>query len=244
MTAPRVIVTRPSPDAESFSAALAEAGFTAIPSPVMEIKTLGAPADLARVGAIAFTSANGARAFAQTSPVRDLPVFTVGQASASEAERLGFMIAARAEGDVESLARVISEAKRSGAIEGEILHIAGSERAGDLVALLGQEGINARRAVLYVAEAVTDLSEEARTALAEAAPAEWVAVFSPRSARLFIEQAARAGLTERLKEVGALCLSEAVARAAALAPFGKIVIAAERTGECMIEALCGAASPA
>lgn len=237
MRAPRVIVTRPSPDAEAFAAELARAGFAPILSPAMAIRTREGPVDLAGVGALAFTSANGVRAFAENSPVRGLPVFAVGEATAAEAKAQGFDVAAVGQGDVESLARIVSDAKRRGRIDGAVLHVAGGDRAGDLVALLESEGVPARRAVLYVAEPVTDLSGAARAALAETPPAEWVAFFSPRTARLFIAQTGRAGLGDRLENVGALCLSEAVADAARAAPFARVAVAAARSGAAMIEAL-------
>ena len=136
-TQPRVIVTRPEEDAARFSTALAGAGFAPALSPVLAIKFRDAaePLDaaLAGAGGLAFTSANGVRAFARLTSRRDLPAFAVGRVSAAEATEAGFSDVAAASGDVESLAAVIADA--AGRLNGPVAHIAGSERRGDLIAL-------------------------------------------------------------------------------------------------------------
>ncbi len=224
-----VINTRPSPDADAFSDAIRAAGATAILSPVMKIDFRGAAAPVAPGEALAFTSANGVRAFARANADRSASVFAVGAATADEARRAGFADVQAAEGDVESLANLISKAKgiRS------VLHLAGTDRAGDLVAALGAKGLAARRLVLYDTVPEADLSEAARAALSENAADCAVGLFSPRSAALFFAQAVRAGLEERLSVATLLALSGAVAAAALPDQWGRVKIAHQRTVEAM-----------
>jgi uroporphyrinogen-III synthase len=234
----KVIVTRPSPDAEAFAAEISRLGAEPILSPVMAIRIRKAPVDLEGIGALAFTSANGVRAFCANSSDRDCPVFAVGEATAAAVRAAGFADVRAASGDVESLAALIAEAKPSLSV----LHLAGSERAGDLAALLAESGVAARRAVLYDAEKIARFSPEAEEALAKNPRDAAVVLFSPRSARLFLEQAASAGLTEKLRDALALCLSAEVAAALGGSAWRRIEIAAERTGEAMAQLVVAALS--
>ncbi|MCA8895771.1 MAG: uroporphyrinogen-III synthase [Amphiplicatus sp.] len=229
----RIIVTRPAPDAEAFAALARTAGFEPVLSPVMAIDFGKAPPSLKGVGALAFTSANGVRAFCGLSGDRSLPVFAVGAMTAEEARRDGFENVIAAGGDVASLTEAIAAAPTSG----DVLHIAGAERAGDLVAALETRGVGARRAVLYEAVPVTSLADEAVASLAGEPAAEAAALFSPRSASLFIALVRQAGLEARLADVVAACLSEAVADAVRGVQWKSVVIAGERNSESLLAAL-------
>lgn len=212
-------------------------------APLMEIEIKRRPADLEGVGALAFTSANGVRAFAANSTVRKRSVFAVGRATAEAASKEGFAEIRVAAGDVAALARTIADARAE--IDGAVLHVAGSDRAGDLTAALDGHGVPARRAVLYKARAVDALPLAARKALEARPPVQWAALFSPRTAALFVSLVRDAGLEDRLGAVRAACLSAAVADAARDAAWRSRDIAAERTAESMVALMRGddAASP-
>lgn len=225
----KVINTRPAPDADAFTAAIRAAGAEAVLSPVMAIRFRDEAAPVEEGEALAFTSANGIRAFARASPQRRQKIFAVGDATAEEARRLGFSAIETADGDVNSLAALIAATKGSL----KILHLAGSDRAGDLVAALASRGVPARRLVLYDAVPAADLSAAARAALA-AEPRECaVGLFSPRSAALFYAQSVRGGVEDRLSEATLLALSEAVAAAALPDRWRTVKIAGERTLDAM-----------
>jgi uroporphyrinogen-III synthase len=231
----KVINTRPAPDADAFTAAIRRAGAEPILSPVMAIRFRDESAAVEPGEALAFTSANGVRAFARANPDRRLSVFAVGTATADEARRAGFAAVATAAGDVDSLAALIAGTK--GPLQ--ILHFAGSDRAGDLAAALASRGIPARRLVLYDALPAAALSPEARAALASEAQNCAVGLFSPRSAALFYAQAVRAGVEERLSKATLLAFSEAVAAAALPDRWRRVKIARDRTLDAM-SALIGA----
>jgi len=231
----RVIVTRPEPDAGAFADLCAANGFNPVRAPLMTLDVFRRAPDLDGAGALAFTSANGARAFAANSNIRTLIVFAVGGATAEAARAAGFGDIRAAGGDVDDLARVIAGAR--GELEGAVVHVAGSDRAGDLVAALGAAGVAARREVLYAARAVDALPPAARDALRTAGSVLWAALFSPRTARLFVRLAREAGLAARLAGTRAACLSDAVADAAREqgARWGSLEVAADRTMESMID---------
>ena len=229
---PRVIVTRAEPDGQIFADQLRAHGLDPVLAPVMRIEIAKAPVALAGVGALAFTSANGVRAFAANSERRDLLVFSVGPVTGEAARGAGFTEIRSADGDVDSLAGHI--AAESASIRGALLHVAGEDRAGDLVALLAAKGIDARRQSLYAARPADALSAAAHAALADAAPADWVSLFSPRTARIFLELVDRAGLSSRLSHCRAACLSEAVADAARQAHWAGLGVARERSAESLI----------
>jgi hypothetical protein len=89
------LITRPEEDARPLAEALAARGVATVIEPLLAIRPLPEAAsdlakDLAGVQALLFTSANGARAFAELSPRRDIGVLAVGDATASAARGLGF----------------------------------------------------------------------------------------------------------------------------------------------------------
>lgn len=237
MAGMKIIITRPSPHAETFAAEVRRFGAEPVLSPVMAIRHRRVDIDLDGIVALAFTSANGVRAFAANSPRRDIAVFAVGAATAAAARMEGFDCVRSAGGDVESLAELISLSKPTRIV----LHLAGSERAGDLIATLARKAVAARRAVIYDAVATDDLSAEAKAALAADGANSAVVFFSPRSARLFLAQAATAGLSARLAEAAAFCLSAEVAIAAGAGRWAAIDIAATRDVDGVL-ALVGARS--
>lgn len=234
----KVIVTRPSPDAEHFAAELVRVGADPALSPAMAILRRDSAIDLEGVGALAFTSANGVRAFAALSDVRTLSVFAVGPATAEAAREAGFATVSTAESDVESLAALISQSKPASIV----LHLAGSERTGDLVAALARKGVMARRAVIYDAVEIEELAPSAKAILADPEEKPAVVFFSPRSARLFLAQVKRASLSDRLKDCLALCLSDEIAAAIRAEEWSAIKIASSRDSEAMLRLVSEAIS--
>lgn len=234
----KIIVTRPSPDAERFAAELARIGADPALSPVMAILRRDSAIDFEGAGAFAFTSANGVRAFAALSDVRTLPVFAVGPVTAEAAREAGFAGVSTANGDVESLAAFISQSKPASTV----LHFAGSEQAGDLVEALARKGVKARRTVIYDAVEIEDLAPEAAATLADPGEKPAVVFFSPRSARLFLAQVKRAALQGRLKDCLALCLSDEIAAVIRAEKWSAIRVASSRGGEAMLRLVAEAIS--
>lgn len=193
-----VWITRARPGAEATAARVAALGFTPIVDPLLEVASLNVAIDLPGVAGLAFTSANGAQAFARLSAERSLPVFTVGHATARAATEAGFANVSSADGDVEDLARLIAAAG-----VGPVLWAGAREPAGDLVALLRERGVDARGVAVYE---TLDREPDEQTLARLDAPLTAL-VHSPRAARrLAAILRKRPSPTLRV-----LCLSEAVA---------------------------------
>jgi uroporphyrinogen-III synthase len=224
----QVLVTRPEPDASEFAALCRENGLAPVLCPLMEVVFETAAVDLTGVGALAFTSANGVRAYLANSDDKTLPVFAVGEATARTAADAGFKEVKTAGGDVEALAGLIAGHRES--LSGTVLHIAGAARAGDLIAALEAQHIAARRMTLYTMHE----AEALPAAALSLAAADWVALFSPRTAALFAKLVERAGAGERFGNMRAACLSDAVAEAAGAMAWRSVHVARARNAAAMI----------
>jgi uroporphyrinogen-III synthase len=207
----RILITRPREDADSFAASLAARGIEVVVEPLLTIQPVPNPAiDLSNVQAVLFTSANGARCFAAAEARRDVKVFTVGDGSAAAARALGFADIESAAGDVTSLATLVADRLKAG--DGALLHAAGSSLAGDLKGQLEAAGFTVRRVTLYDAVPAGEMPPGTLMNL-RLGGIDAVALFSPRSARTFVDLWRKAGGAKNgLKDVTALCLSAAVAR--------------------------------
>src|ERR1700674_2697706 len=188
----QALVTRPREESETLAAALAVRGIETRIDPLMEIRFFTSAAlDLAGVQAVLCTSANGVRALARLSDERAVPLFAVGEASAARAREEGIAHVESAGGNVDDLARLAGEQLRPD--KGRLLHVAGSDVAGDLAGELRRAGFAVERAVLYEARPATGLSAATARALV-AGLVDFALFFSPRSAAIFARLAERAGI--------------------------------------------------
>lgn len=173
----RAWITRASPGAVVTAGRVRALGWEPLIAPVLKTQILPASIDLAGVGALAFTSANGVRAFSAQVGERDLTVFAVGAATAQTARDAGFKAVLSAEGDVTALGTFIIA--RAGVLEGAVLHAGAAELAGDLVAQLQGAGVLAQVAAVYetvIAQAPADI-------IARLDSIQAVLVHSPRAGR-------------------------------------------------------------
>ena len=222
----RFLVTRSRPEAESLADELARRGHEALIEPLLEIRTAADAAarigSLSGIQALLFTSANGVRAFTESSAERGLPAFAVGDSTAAAAREAGFARVESAQGDVEALADLVRTRLRPQ--DGALFHGAARQVAGDLKGLLERQGFALRRTVLYEAVMATRLSESAVGAIADG-KLDGVLFFSPRTARGFVRLAESQNLLPALARCSAVCLSAAVADAVAGPPWGRVLVA-------------------
>ena len=207
----KIWITRAQPAADATAERVRALGHEAIVAPLLAVRPLAdAQVDLSGVAALAFTSANGVRAFADLSGERSLRVFAVGAATAQAARAAGFKLVLSADGDVDALAEGI--AKRRGELRGAVLHPGALEPAGDLVGALEAQGLRARRLVLYETAPV-QLSDAKAGELVQA---DAVLLHSPKAAKVL------AGLlkTHPAPTLRALGLSKAVVRPLARVKVG------------------------
>jgi len=227
-------ITRALPGARVTADRVASLGFEPIIAPLIAIQPVGeGPIDLAGVGALAFTSANGLRAFAARSEVRDIPVFTVGAATARSARSAGFTTVSSAEGDVAALAVFIQGAPRP---DGHILHAGAAEPAGDLAGTLKAMGIAARRLDVY--ESVAASPDPGL--MAKLLGAEMILAHSPRAAAAL----ARLIALSPDRHPAVLCLSHAVAAPLNGVALAGLAVAAAPTEDALMALLTGWRAPA
>jgi len=209
----KIWITRAQPGAEATAERVRAMGHDALVSPLLTVRDLDeVTVDLSDVAALAFTSANGVRAFAGRSGDRALRVFAVGAATAQAARQAGFRSVLSADGDVDALATGI--AARRAELKGAVLHAGAAELAGDLTAALETLGVPARRLVLYETVPALPSEAEARSLLR----ADAVLLHSPRATQV-LARLLRATPAPQLRALG---LSAAVVR-----PLARIKLAAK-----------------
>jgi uroporphyrinogen-III synthase len=199
----KIWITRTQPGADATAERVRALGHDAVVAPLLAVRPLSDVAvDLTGVAALAFTSANGVRAFADACGERGLKVFAVGAATAQAARAAGFKAVLSADGDVEALAEGI--AARRTELRGAVLHPGAAEPAGDLAGALEQHGVEARRLVLYETAPV-EVDAAAAQALGRS---DAVLLHSPRAAQA-LARLLRAHPAPQLRAFG---LSKAVVR--------------------------------
>jgi uroporphyrinogen-III synthase len=222
-------------DSKTLVAALEKRGVETFTCPMLTIAIRqNAAVDLTGVQAVLFTSANGVRAFAALTSRRDLPVYAVGDRTATVAEENRFVDVVSAGGDVTKLAKLVTKNCRPG--DGVFLHPAGTAVAGDLAGQLSAAGFVVRRTVIYDAQPATGFSGEIRMALLDK-EIDIVLFYSPRSAATFVTLAKAEGLEPACEILEALCLSDGVATAADPIMWRRVLVAPEPTQAALLATL-------
>jgi len=213
---PRVIwITRAEPGASTTARGVIAMRLQPVVEPLLEIRPIpGADLDLEGVCAIAFTSANAVRAFAEQSPERAVRVFAVGDATAAAARAARFATVLSANGDVAALVSALAARRRE--LDGVILNPSAAEPAADLAAALAEIGLTVRHVPVY--ETVVRAPPE--TFLDRLAELDHVLLHSPKAARAL----AAIVKARPAPHLVALALSKQVAR-----PLSRAGLAAVRT---------------
>jgi uroporphyrinogen-III synthase len=229
----RILVTRPLPDGEAIARRLAAMGHQALLAPLLTVKFLeGPPLNLASVQAVLVTSANGVRALARRTSERGIAMYAVGPQTAEAAHQEGFLHVRNADGDALALAEAVSNSANPGA--GTLLHAAGEDSGHALCEALAASGFTTSREILYRIEKASQLPAEAARALRKG-EVDAALFFSPKSASLFAECAARDDLsTERL---AAICISANTADSLKGMAFSEVRIAAAPNQDALLACL-------
>ncbi len=115
--------------------------------------------------------------------------------------------------------------------DGTLLHVCGEQNEGTLAGRLTALGYVVQREILYVVEPRA-MPPTARDAL-RAGQLDAAIFFSPRSARMFMEQAEAISL----HNMAALCISPATAQALPQGAFGDVRIAAKPNQDALLALL-------
>jgi uroporphyrinogen-III synthase len=215
----RLLVTRPEPDASREAEALRARGHEAMLAPLLAIEFLGpVPLQLENAQGLLATSRNALRALA-AHPERDaalkIPLFAVGEATAHEAQAMGFADVTVGLGTGKDLAGLV--AAELDPEQGPLVHLAGDKLAFDLKTALEARGFAVRRPVLYRAVPARAFPAGALRRL-EAGELDGVILMSPRTAKTFAALTHDLGWLNRAEGLVCYCLSKAVAEQ--VAPLG------------------------
>ncbi len=230
----RVLITRHRSAADRLETVLQAKGYETIKAPLLEIVDTGAPVELAGVQAILATSTNGVAALARAVSARDMKVLAVGNATAAAAREAGFVDVESAGGNAAALAALAQ--RRCVAGKGRLLHIAGGHVAGHMAESLKEAGFAVDTVTLYEAQTPERLDDPV---LAEITGRKIDAVlfYSPRTAATFVRLIEETDASGDCSRMVAVCLSEAVASAAAPLKWRGIRVAGAPNGDAMLEAL-------
>ena len=229
----RILITRPRDRAEPLARRLEALGHEVLVEPLLSIERLHpATVGLGDMQAILLASANAAHALPPDA--RHLPVLAVGGATAQAARGAGCTTVMEAEGEAESLARLVRD--RCTPAGGALLHLCGEHVREGLAESLAGAGFELRREVAYRAHAARALSAGLVDAL-HRGRIHAVLLLSPRTARIFVDLLLAHGLADQLDGIHALCLSEAVAEPCRHLRFARIRTAARPELDALLEQL-------
>jgi uroporphyrinogen-III synthase len=241
-----VLVTRPYPDDENTASALRARGFEVLRAPMLRFEPLGFRDDATtHYDAVLVTSANALRGLELAgSRLLKLPLFTVGEHTASVARQMGFENVIAADGDAARLRDRVLEAVKTKALKktSPLLYLAGADVARDLAGELGAHGLSVVMQTTYRMVPVTRLPREVCEAFVVNG-IEAVLHYSRRSARAFLDAARAAGVEISALALPQICISAAVASILREASATQLVVAAAPHESALFEALERALRP-
>jgi uroporphyrinogen-III synthase len=222
-------------DSRRTAEALAERGHEAVIAPLFEIEYLDGPElPLEGVQAVLATSGNGVRGLARRTARRDIPLYAVGDQTAATAKAEGFCDIHNAEGDASALAALVRA--QLNPKNGALLHAAGTNASPALSAELVDAGFELRTCTLYDIIEASKLPAPAAEAL-QSNTLDAVLIYSPRSARLFVDRVNRAGVTASCARLIACCISRDAAPPLEQITFAEIRIADRPNQDSLLSSL-------
>jgi uroporphyrinogen-III synthase len=237
-----VLVTRPHPDDEATASALRARGFEVLRAPMLRFEPVPFHDDAdARYGAIIVTSANALRAIVShlaDSRLLKLPLFAVGEHTASAARDAGFGQVLAAKGDAGALRDLVFESVKSKQLKkaSTLLYLAGADLARDLAGELGEKGFTVVTQTTYRMIPASSLPREICDAFM-ANQVEAVLHYSRRSARAFLEAARSGGVEISALALPQCCISATVAAVLRDAGATQVTAAAQADENALFEAL-------
>jgi uroporphyrinogen-III synthase len=243
-----VLVTRPHPDSETTAQGLRARGFEVLLAPMLRFEPV-AFADNAEVdyGAVVATSANALRAIEPqlaASRLTRLPLFAVGEHTASAARNAGFSKVLAAKGDAVGLRDLVLESMRAKALKkaSVLLYLAGADLARDLAGELGERGFSVVTQTTYRMIPVPSLPREVCDAFTANA-VEAVLHYSRRSARAFLDAVRADGVEISALAIPHCCISAAVASVLRDAGATQLMVAATPDENALFGSLTRALRP-
>ncbi len=201
----------------------------------------------AHYGAVIVTSANALRGIEpqlKGSQLLKLPLFAVGEHTATAARNIGFEHVISAKGDAASLRDLVTASVKAKALKktSPLLYLAGADLARDLAGELGERGFTVVTQTTYRMIPLSSLPREVCDAFA-ANRVEAVLHYSRRSARAFLELVRAAGVEISALSIPQCCISAAVASVVRDAGATQVMVAASPDENALFAALDRALRP-
>jgi len=227
----RLLVTRPEPEATRTTERLRALGHEPVLAPLLETVFLNPPPPSFRPAAILLTSGNGLRGLLRWPIFRvwlDVPLLAVGDRTAEAARSAGFTEVRSADGDGDALASLAIENLDPRA--GTVLYPAAVDRAGRWPDRLTAAGFTLSLVEIYRMDPVAVLPDPVANDLHQGR-IDGVLLYSPRTAKTFVELVARLDPQPRLDHLSIYALS---ANVASVLTFGSVLIAEEPTDDALL----------
>jgi uroporphyrinogen-III synthase len=237
-----VLLTRPHPDNEDSAARLRARGIEVLLAPMLRFEPIALHDDpKVQYDAVIVTSANALRAIEPQlaeSRLLKLPLFAVGEHSASTARRMGFRNVISADGDAAALRDRVLKGVRSKELrkKSRFLYLAGANPSRDLAGELGAHGLDVVAHTTYRMIALSTLPREVCRAFA-ANRVQAVLHYSRRSAVAFLEAVRREGIEISTLAVPHCAISGNVASVLHEAGALRVNVAASADENALFEAL-------
>jgi uroporphyrinogen-III synthase len=223
-------LTRPLADSTLLATELAEHGIRTLVAPIMHIssKPFDVPATLP--DALLITSRHASTALAQLpSSWHALPVYCVGNATASMARELGFSHVIPGGQDVLS---ILPHLLANASSLSTLLYLSGEDITLDVAPRLAQHNIHVQRVVVYEASPIAVLGQDICSGLNDGS-ISGVTFFSTRTAQICNSLLTQAGLKASARKIDAYCLSLNVAGAAGGLPWARLITCHSHTRHAM-----------
>ncbi len=205
-----ILITRPLIDSENLMEKFFSMGHKILHIPTLKISSTNMkPINSDDFDAFIFTSANAIRNLKLSNQNRKTFCFCVGSITEKIVRQLGFQNTFSAEGTVNALKNLIINSKELDE-KSKILYFCGDNISYDLDIDLKREGLKVTKIINYLAEKITELSDENKKIIQNNIP-DLIFVYSLRSAQSFVEISKNYSLYPLMTESTVMCISKKVA---------------------------------
>ena len=205
-----ILITRPLIDSENLMEKLFSMGHKILHIPTLKISSTNMkPINPDDFDAFVFTSANAIRNLKLSNQNRKTFCFCVGSITEKIVRQFGFQNTFSAEGTVNALKNLIINSKELDE-KSKILYFCGDNISYDLDIDLKSEGLKVTKIINYLAEKITELSDENKKIIQNNIP-DLIFVYSLRSAQSFVEISKNYSLYPLMTGSTVMCISKKVA---------------------------------
>ena len=205
-----ILITRPLIDSENLMEKFFSTGHKILHIPTLKISSTNMkPINPDDFDAFIFTSANAIRSLKLSNQNRKNFCFCVGSITEKIVRQLGFQNTFSAGGTVNALKNLIINSNQLDK-NSKIAYFCGDNISYNLDIDLKKEGFRVKKIINYLAEKITDLSDENKKII-ENNPPDLIFVYSLRSAQSFVKITKNHSLYPLMTGSTVMCISKKIA---------------------------------